>query len=92
MHCLFSGQHRDAVEKYLLETCGDNLPGVGPDYLQLAERIRFAVLKLSEGDLKKLQAAIEGATVDWRDTLVAADFAADQSVHLAWKPDCNHEN
>jgi len=89
---LFSGQHRDAVEKYLLETCGDNLPGVDPDYVQLAERIRFAVLKLSEGDLKKLHAAIEGAAVDWRDTLVAADFAADQLIHLAWKPDCSHEN
>lgn len=92
MHCLFSGQHRDAVEKYLLETFGDNFPGVDPDYVQLAERIRFAVLKLSEGDLKKLQAAIERTAVDWRDTLMAVDFAVDQSIHLAWKPDYNHEN
>jgi len=90
VHCLFLEQQYAAVEKSLLETCGDNLPGVNSDYLELAERIRFAVLKLSDGDIGKLQAAIEGAEVDWRDTLMAAGFGSDLVAHLAWYPDCRH--
>ena len=86
LQCLFAGQESEQAEKLLLEGCGDNLPGVAADYTQLAERIRFAVLKLSEGDIDKLQAAIVGATIDWRDTLVAAGFASDGSAHLAWQP------
>ena len=65
------------------------MPGVAADYLQLAERIRFAVLKLSEGDLKKSQTATEGAKVDWRDTLVVAGFAPDEVAYLAWQRDCS---
>lgn len=86
LQCLFAGQGGERAEKLLLERCGDNLPGVATDYLQLAERIRFAVLKLSDGDVDKLQAAIAGAAVDWRDTLVAAGFESDTSAHLAWQP------
>ena len=92
LHSLFSGKARDVAELHLLESCGDNLPGVATDYLQLAERIRFAVLKLSGGDLNKLQAAIEGAALDWRDILVAAGFASDKAAHLAWQPDCNQDS
>ena len=92
VRCLFPESERAVVAGQLLEECGDNLPGVGSDYSQLAERIRFAVLKLSGGDPGKLLAAIEGAGRDWRDTLMAAGFGHDQKAHLAWQPDCKHDS
>lgn len=88
MHCLFPEQQHAEVEKCLLAMCGDNLPGVETGYALLAERIRFAVLKLSGGDTAKLQDAIAGAAVDWRDILVSAGFASHAQQHLAWQPDC----
>jgi hypothetical protein len=51
------------------------------------ERIRFAVLKLSAGDLKALQRAIDLAKIDWRDVLVAAGFCSDVTAHKSWWPD-----
>ena len=74
-------------EVLLLEDCGDNLPLMGNRPDALVERIRIAVLKLSEGDLDRLEAAIRTAAIDWRDTLVAAGFAHDVQAHLAWEPD-----
>jgi hypothetical protein len=50
------------------------------------ERICFAVLKLSQGQLPQLQRAIDLAKQDWRDALVAADFANDIKAHLSWWP------
>ena len=50
------------------------------------ERICFAVLKLSQGRLPQLQQAISLAKQDWRDALVAADFANDVKAHLSWWP------
>ena len=72
------------VSEYLQTHCGKKL--VGESNLKLAERVRFAVLKLSDGDFERLVAAIKTAKADWRDTLVAADFAYDTKAHLAWKP------
>ena len=51
------------------------------------ERIRFAVLKVSCVDLNRLQKAIDLAKIDWRDVLVAADFASDLTAHTSWWPD-----
>src|SRR5687768_5968991 len=48
------------------------------------ERILFAVLKLSKGDLKKLREAIELARFDWRDALMAAGFGHDIHQHERW--------
>ena len=39
---------------------------------QSLERIRYAVLKLSHGDLAELRKAVETPQIDWRDVLVAA--------------------
>ncbi len=69
----------------LLNECGDNLPLVDSSYVDLAERIRFAVLKLSRGNYERLVEAAREAAIDWRDTLVAADFANDTKAHLAWE-------
>ncbi len=72
IHKLFLENDWDAVEQMLLTKCGDNLPLVDSSYVELAERIRFAVLKLSEGRVSELEQQIALAAIDWRDTLVAA--------------------
>jgi hypothetical protein len=71
---MFSLADHNLVCALLIEECGANLPllkAANPDSI---ERIRFAVLKLSGGDLNALQRAIDLAKIDWRDVLVAAGF------------------
>lgn len=81
---LFSPEERDLVRMVLAEECGNNLPGLDKlDDIQL-ERFRFAVLKLNEGNLDKLDRAIALAKEDWRDLLVAAGFADDPQAHKYW--------
>ncbi len=83
---LFAEAEWQRVSDYLLSECGDNLPLVDDSRLELAERIRFAVLKLSNGDFRRLVTETENAARDWRDTLVAAGFGDDTKAHLAWAP------
>lgn len=68
----FPLQDQDLVAALLIEECGDNLTA-NPEFVEFIERIRFAVLKLSRGDLNALGRAIDLAKLDWRDVLVAAD-------------------
>lgn len=49
------------------------------------ERLRYAALKLSRGDLDKLRAAIHEAQAGWRGLLVAADYANNITAHLHWR-------
>ncbi len=74
----------EAVSVALRDRCGDNLPLVDPAWSTLAERIRFAVLKLADGDREALERFIADAARDWRDVLVAAGFADDTEAHLRW--------
>jgi len=84
---LFSGEERALAADLLLHECGDTLPFCDdPDRGALIERIRIAVLKLSNGRLDELEAAAGEAAIDWRDVLVAAEFADDISAHLSWWP------
>ncbi len=70
----------------LLETeCSANLPLIGAVTPLGLERIRFAVLRCSGGDLARLRDAITLAKSDWRDVLVAAGFAARVEAHLSWE-------
>ena len=83
---LFPHHLRAEVTDLLLTQCGNNLPFCETqDEFQL-ERIRFAVLKLSGGDIGALKKAIELAQKDWRDVLVAAGFADDVTAHERWSP------
>lgn len=70
---------------YLLRTgCADNLPLIRrPDPMGL-ERIRFAALRASQGDLAKLRQMIELAQVDWRDLLMIAGFGHSTEAHVKW--------
>jgi hypothetical protein len=83
---LFDGSARESVVALLITQCAANLPlWVNADERGL-ERIRFAVLKLSNGDLTELQRAVQMAQVDWRDVLVAAGFGHSIRVHESWFP------
>jgi hypothetical protein len=85
IHALFPETDWNTVEQMLLTTCGDNLPLVDSTYVDLAERIRFAVLKLSKGNISELERRIALAALDWRDTLMAAEFG-NVTAHKSWMP------
>ncbi|HJZ98219.1 MAG TPA: hypothetical protein VKE70_17030 [Candidatus Solibacter sp.] len=59
---------RDEVARLLVEECGYNIPGTSPKGDEFSfERLRFAALKVSRGDIAILKEAIELAKVDFRD-------------------------
>jgi hypothetical protein len=80
---LFGPDDIEFVASLLTDECGSNLT----EHRGLLERIRFAVLKLSHGDLNALGRAIDLAKRDWRDALVAAGFGDDTKAHESWWPD-----
>lgn len=82
------GRDREEAARLLEVDCAENLPWTDASPGGL-ERVRFAVIKLSRGELERLQEAIELAKTDWRDALVAAGFADDVNEHLRWYPGRN---
>ena len=86
LNALFPRGERDEAEALLVEQCGSNLPLCESSDAISLERIRFAALKVSNGDLAALRSAIELAKRDWRDLLVAAGFAHDVHAHRSWSP------
>ncbi len=74
------------VARLLAEECGDNLPFCETATPESAERIRYAVLKLSCGDPHECRRLVREAQMDWRDVLMAAGFGEDVSAHLLWDP------
>ncbi len=83
---LFDTKDREAATKLLVEDCAENIPLWRPATPEGLECIRFAALKISEGELEKLVDAIAEAQTDWRDVLVRAGFADDVDAHLRWTP------
>ena len=84
---LFDSEATRFVEQLLVDECGDNLPLYKPATPEGLERVRLAVLKISNGDQDKLLEAILLAKRDWRDVLVWADFANDLDAHTQWAKD-----
>ena len=83
---VFRGADRAEAESLLIEQCGRNVPFLGnADSYQL-ERVRFAALKVSNGDLSSLRRAVALAQTDWRDLLMAAGFGEDVHAHEHWEP------
>jgi hypothetical protein len=77
-------QHAEVCD-VLTRECGDELPLTGsPSSPRTHERIRFAVLKLSNGDLTKLRGLVHHGNVDWRDVLVWAGFGNSRTAHEEW--------
>ena len=77
-------QSSSEVETLLAKECGQNLPFCENSTPESLERIRFAVLKLSNGDLTKFEEAFNFAKRDWRDVLVWAGFGNDLDAHKKW--------
>ena len=83
---LFAPDDRPVAEELLVNECGNNLPFNDKSDMFALERLRFAALKLSDGDLQELRRAIQVAKEDWRDLLVAAGFGHDVKAHERWLP------
>ncbi len=77
---------KDAVEasQRLEQEYGDNLPFCKGYNEYKMERIRFAAIKLSQGNIPKLIKAIGLARRDWRDLLMAAEFGQQLDAHEIW--------
>ena len=83
---LFVEGDRAEAAALLAADCADNLPFYDEATSASLERVRFAALKLSGGDLAKLVDAIALAQTDWRDLLVVAGFSEDTRAHESWWP------
>ena len=81
---IFSPKHVAEATHWLEAECGNNIPFYDKHDEYQMERIRFAALKLSNGNIQKLLAAIDEARMDWRDLLMAADFGYDVTAHEEW--------
>lgn len=86
LEALFAPADLDAAQQLLVSRCGAQLPGMAQASPFDLERIRFAALRLSKGRVRELKSAITLAETDWRDLLVAADFAEDLGAHHRWIP------
>jgi hypothetical protein len=84
---LFAREHRVNATQLLEEFCAESLSFGEPGSPESLERVRFAALKLSDGNVDALCRAIDLATMDWRDLLVAAEFADDPDAHRKWSPE-----
>jgi len=87
---IFTADEKLLVISLLIDECGLNMAtlptgkGNSKKILAFLERIRFAVLKLSEGNLTTFERAIKLANIDWRDLLVYAGFESDINAHNDW--------
>jgi hypothetical protein len=72
---------------WLEDECGNNLPFCDTLDSYGMERVRFAAIRLSKGNVHKLLQAIDEARMDWRDLLMATGFGDDVQAHEAWAKD-----
>jgi len=84
LEALFPKESWEEAKLVLEEECGDNVPFCEKNDKYQMERIRFAALKLSDGNIEKLCEAVSMAQVDWRDLLMAAGFGEDIEAHKKW--------
>lgn len=80
----FGDKLKAELEVILVKECGNNIPFCKNHSPEQMERIRFSVLKLSEGEFQKFEKAIELAKTDWRDLFMAAGFGYDVEAHNKW--------
>ncbi len=83
---IFTPEEVPEATRLLSDECGDNLLFCDLGTPVTAERIRFAVLKLSEGSMSELKTWIQQSKIEWRDVLMAAGFATEVTAHLDWNP------
>lgn len=83
---LFPPSQIEGVEHLLTSKCSNNVPGCRDWNKEHLERVWISVLKLSEGDLDKLNTAVTLANTDYRDLFMSAGFGHDPEAHTVWKP------
>ncbi|NLO09880.1 MAG: hypothetical protein GX129_08465 [Clostridiales bacterium] len=81
---LFSNEDKEQAIILLTNECGNNLPYCEEYIPEELDRIRFAAIKISQGNIGQLESAIIMAKSDWRDLLMSADFAKDVNLHNIW--------
>lgn len=81
---IFNPEDVTEASRWLEDECGNHLPFCDKLDEHGMERIRFAALKLSQGNIHQLLRAIDQARLDWRDLLLAADFGSDIHAHEDW--------
>jgi hypothetical protein len=86
LHAVFPPKDFAEAEGLISEDCAESIPLWRDQTPAGLERIRLAVIRLSNGELASLRSAIREANTDWRDVLVAAGFANDIDAHRHWTP------
>jgi len=80
----FSSQDQAEVARVLANECADNLAFLENANEFGLEPVRFAVVKLSRGNIAEFKWWATMARVDWRDLLQAAGFAGSPTAHQEW--------
>ena len=80
---LFPGDMKEVADLLGAE-CGRNLPLMSDANERSLERVQLAALRISNGGIDALLEAIRIAQIDWRDVLVAAEFATSLTAHTEW--------
>jgi len=70
---LFPNEDQDEAIRLLEKKCGRGLPFHERATPQDLDRVRLAILKLSDGDLSELGRQVDVARTDWRDVLCVAE-------------------
>ena len=87
VEAMYPAEARDEVVRLLVDECGHNIPPSGLEEDEFSfERLRFAALKVSNGDPEMLKKAVKLAKEDYRDLLGAAGFAWSSTAHRNWMP------
>ena len=86
LEILFAPESQAEATRLLEDECGNNLPMCEDHSSEQLERLRFAALRCSRGDLELLRQAIEEGKTDWRDLLMSAGFGHDVNAHAEWVP------
>jgi len=81
---VFSSQDQAEVAQILANECADNLPFMEHQNEYGLEPVRFAVLKLSRGNIAEFKWWATMAKVDWHDLLTAAGFGSSSTAHQEW--------
>jgi hypothetical protein len=81
---VFSAQDQPEVAQVLANRCADNLPFLENQDEYGLEPMRFAVVKLSQGNIAEFRWWANMAQTDWRDVLAAAGFAGSPTAHQQW--------
>ncbi len=82
---VFFSEKQAEAARILVSECGNGLPFCQDMDEYGLERIRFAVLKLSGGNIDTLRHWVQVAKIDWRDVLMAAGFGHSPTAHTEWR-------